>query len=325
MPLLTHFDTPASLRDVPAGSAFYTRWSDYLKRIIADFAAGDNGGAFFDPTAMDANVAGTKAITWMGFPRETILPNNRDSKRMAYQLADSDVPRRNNQNEYFEWYVVRNTEGKITKITFVTELPEYYEQLWDHDPDEVVAIYNRLVGPGVVREDLVDSSGNYTKFNRWNTTDGIVHYIQGINHLIAAVGLCRDSALATVRGNDNFDIRVQFSSAPTSVDPRASYDVNMLVRKGLLVTLVDPIGVYIANWDNSGISQPDGSPAPDDWWRVIRGTRDHVLRLEYSVPDHLGFVVGDLTLGGRRIEYGGQLAEQITVVLHGMAATRTGR
>jgi hypothetical protein len=325
MPLLTNFDTPASLRDVSSGSPFYTLWSDFVRRSIADFTAGDNGGGFFDPTAMDANVAGTKAITWMGFPRDLILPTNRDNKRIAYQLADADIRRRSDQNEYFEWYVVRNKEGKITKITFVTELPEYYEQLWQYDPDEVVRIYNDLVGPGVVRADLVDTSGNYTKLNRWNTTDGIVHDINSINTLGAAIGLCQSSVNATTRGNDNFDIRVPFSSASTSVDPRASYDVNMLARKGLLVTLADPAGVYIADWDNSGISQPDGSPAPDDWWRVMRGSSDKVLRLEYSVPDHLGFVVGDLKLGGRTIEYGGQLAEQITVVLHGLAATRIGR
>jgi hypothetical protein len=38
-----------------------------------------------------------------------------------------------------------------------------------------------------------------------------------------------------------------------------------------------------------------------------------VLRLECEVPASLGFVVGDLKIGGRRIEYGGQLAEHITV------------
>ena len=44
-----------------------------------------------------------------------------------------------------------------------------------------------------------------------------------------------------------------------------------------------------------------------------------VLRLEYEVPPGQGFVVGDLKIGGRRIEFGGQLAEQITVVIHGTA------
>lgn len=324
MPLLLKFDTPASLRDVPAGSTFYTQWSNFLKNAIVDFTAGDNGGGFFDPTAMDGTVAGTKALTWMGFPRDTILPTSRDNKMAAYQLADNDVARRSDQNEYFEWYVNRNAAGKITKVTFVTELPEYYDQLWRHDRSAVVNIYRNLVSPAVQEADL-HSGGNYNKFNRWNTTDGIVHYIQGINTLGAAIGLCRDSVTARTRGNDNFDITVDFSNAPTSVDPRASYDVNMLARKGLMVTLADPVGIYIADWDNSGIAQPNGTPAPNTWWRVIRGSASRIVRLEYKVPSGMGFVVGDLTLGGRKIEYGGQLAEQITVVLHGLAATRSGR
>jgi hypothetical protein len=44
-----------------------------------------------------------------------------------------------------------------------------------------------------------------------------------------------------------------------------------------------------------------------------------VMRLEYKVPSGLGFVVGDLTLGGRKIVWGGQLAEQITVSIAGTA------
>lgn len=324
MPLLNKFDTPASLRDVPNGSPFYNLWSNYVKGRIIDFTPGDNGGGFFDPTAIEATVAGTKAITWMGFPRDEILPANRDDKMAAYVRADSDVNRRSHQNEYFEWYVERNQAGKITKVSFTTELPEYYEQLWLHDRQAVVDIYNSLVGPGVQEADL-HNNGQYNKFNRWNTTDGIVHYIQRINTLGDAIGLCRDSVVADTPGNDNFDIRVPFSTAKTSVDPRASYDVNMLARKGLMVSFVDPVGVYIAGWDNSGITRPNGTPAPNSWWRIVRGSRGKVVRLEYSVPNNFNYEVGDLKLGGRKIEYGGQLAEHITVVLHGLAATRRGR
>ena len=108
----------------------------------------------------------------------------------------------------------------------------------------------------------------------------------------------------------------------TSVDPRVAYDVHMLMRKGLFVTFREPIGIYIVGWDNSGITKPDGRPAPAGWWKIRRGQKGMVLRLDYEVPKNLGFVVGDLKLGGHQIEYGGQLAEQITVGLAGIAGLK---
>ena len=134
MALLPQFDTPASLRDAPAGSPFYAAWSNFIAAGLAAVTPGDNGGAFYDPTQTDVNVAATKTLTWMGFPRDVLLPGNRDNKLAAYVAADADVAFRDPQNEYFEWYVKRNNAGKITKLTFVTETPEYYQRLWNTDP-----------------------------------------------------------------------------------------------------------------------------------------------------------------------------------------------
>jgi hypothetical protein len=44
-----------------------------------------------------------------------------------------------------------------------------------------------------------------------------------------------------------------------------------------------------------------------------------VLRLEFEVPAAEGFVVGDIRIGGHPIEYGGQVAEHITVSTTGAA------
>ena len=320
MALLPIFDTPASLRDLPAGSPFYTNWSNYVKGLISNVTPGDNGGAFYNPTTTDVNVVGEKAIVWMGFPRDVILPGNRDDRLAAFVVGDSDLAGRDPQNEYFEWRVDKNARGKITKVTFVTEFRQYFRELWNVDRSAVVNIYRNLVSPAVREADL-HTGGTYNFFNRWNTTDGIVHYIQNINTVGAAVGLCQSAVTSPPPNGDNYDARPGLASALTSVDPRISYDVHMLVRKGLYVTLRDPIGFYIADWDNSGMTKPNGRPAPASWWKIKRGKRGMVLRLEYEVPPGQGFVVGDMKLGGRLIEYGGQLAEQITVVIHGTAGT----
>ena len=49
------------------------------------------------------------------------------------------------------------------------------------------------------------------------------------------------------------------------------------------------------------------------------------LRVEYEVPKSEGFAVSDLTLGGRPIRFGGQLAEQVTVAINGEAGLPEGR
>lgn len=320
MSLLARFDTPARVRDVPAGSPFYDAWSNWISGRIGGTSPGDNGGAFYDPTATNVNVAGEKSLTWMGFPRDTIMPSNRDNREAAYMAADANPATRGDQNEYFEWQVTKNAAGKIRKVVFITEMPEYYQQLWAVNPDAVVAIYRNLVSPAVVRADLERPGGGYDRVNAWNTTDGIVHYIQSINTLSAAIGLARGARTSAAPYRDNFEASPSGSSQPTSVDPRVGLDVHMLVRKGLYVTLRDPVGFYMVGWNDSGITKPNGQPA-GNYWRIVRGVPGMAMRVEYEVPPGLGFVVGDLRIGGRRITYGGQLAEQITVSITGTAGT----
>ena len=326
MSLLSRFDTPASLRDVPIDSPFYAKWSNYLNRLIGaedEPHAGDNGSAFYNPTTTRVNVAGQKALTWMGFPRSLML-EFRDDKRSAFVEAERDIQTRSRQNEYFEWRVDKH-DNKITKITFVTEFRKYYEELWKVDRGAVVNIYQDLVSTVVKETDLQDENGEYDIYNRWNTIDGIVHYIQGINTAKDAVDLSIGSINSGQPGPDNYRATPISANWPTSADPRVSYDINMLARKGLYITLRDPIGLYIADWDNSGITTPDGSPAPPEWWQIKRGKPGMVLRVEYEVPPEYGFVVGDLKIGGRQIEFGGQLAEHMTVAIHGLAGHRSGR
>src|SRR5262245_45431649 len=136
------------------------------------------GDGFYNPHRTNVNVVGEHALTWMGFPRDVMAPN-RDSRAFAFQVADT-TPMRGAQNEYCEWRVERNGAGKITKVTIVTEAPEYWQTLWSVDPARVLALYQTLVSPLVTLADL-GGAGPYSAANRWNTTDGIVHFIVGEN------------------------------------------------------------------------------------------------------------------------------------------------
>ena len=323
MARLARFDTPASLRDLPDDSAFYEYWHTFVRDRIGEFTpGGGNVGGFFNAHLVDVAVKGRRELTWMAFPRE-ILMSQRDFRDAAFGVAEN----RTLQDEYCEWRVTRNAEDKITKVEFVTETPEYWQLLWEVDRARVVELYRQLVGDSSVSEDdLHDGSGFYVRDNKWNgfgTADGgpkgIVHLIQSINTLSDALGIVQNVANSDAV-KDNFE---EVDLPLTSVDARVALDTNTLVRKDLAVTLRDPIGLYIADWDDTGWTKPNGKPV-GDYWRIVRGRPGQVLRLEYQVPAREGFVVGDIRIGGRPIKWGGQIAEHVTVTVGGDAGVRVG-
>lgn len=313
MSLVTRFDTPASLRDLPAGSVFYDNWHAYIAGRLNASTPGSGGGEFYDPSEVNVNVLAEKLLVWMGFPRALLTVTHRDDRGAAFAAGDN----REVQEEYCEWRVTRNAAGKITKVVFVTETPEYWERLWAVDRARVVALYRALVNPAAVEAEI-GPAGVYDRRNRWNTADGIVHFIQVINTLDAALGLAQGSVVSAP-ARDGHEMP---PVARTSVDPRVKYDIGTLSRKGLSITLREPIGLYITGYDDTGWAKPSGAPV-GDYWRIVRGVPGMVLRLEYEVPAAEGFVVGDIRIGGRPIEFGGQIAEHVTCMIGGVAGRRS--
>ena len=320
MPLVTQFDTPASLRDLPLGSPFYNNWHTYLDNSLARLTPGSGGGEFFDPSEENVDPIAERSLTWMAFPRALMVVANRDSRDAAFRAGED----RDKQEEYCEWRITCNRAGKITKVVFVTESPEYWEKLWAVNRARVVELYQDLVSPAVVEADLAPG-GDYDRFNPWNTTQGIVHCTEHVttldNTLGAALGLAQAS-IDSRGARDNYEASLARSMPTASVDPRVMLDIGALSRTGLSITLREPIGLYIAGWNDDGWTKPDGSPV-GNYWRIVRGSPGQVLRLEYQVPRGAGFVVGDIRIGGRRIEWGGQIAEHITCTIGGIAGRRT--
>jgi hypothetical protein len=308
--LIGRFDTPGSLRDLPAGHPFYARWHELVAGLIPDLKVGNPSGAFVDPSVADLDVVGERRLTWMGLPR-TWLMRERDDRRAALEACE----RREHQDEYLEWHVTRRADGKITKVVLVTETPEYWTALARADPGTVVRLYREFFGRAVTRAQLFGGEGgSYDPHNTWNTERGIVHYVQRINTLADAVGLAARS-VETPNEHDNLDAS---PAEPTSADPRVALDVGVLARKGLTVALRDPIGLYMVDWDDTGWTKPNGRRV-GDYWRVRRGEPGAALRLEYQVPRSEGFVVGEIRIGGRPIECGGQIAEHVTVMTGAVA------
>jgi len=337
MALVTRFDTPGRLRDVPESSPFYDAWHADLSfrlDLIEQGAEVEEGSApgsgFFNASQTEVNVVGTRALVWMGFPRDLLTADHPGGRREAFAKGDIrgvSIPGgTTTQIEYLEWFTERDGRGRITRVTFTTETPEYWNALFmsPGGPGRVLELYRELLGkPGISLAQITDGSGNYNSLNEWNTTRGIIHYIverpEASNRLFAALDLAGAPVHRAVV-SDNFQLS---GSALTAADPRVTLDARGLARKGLQITGADPIGVYLGGWDDSGWSKPDGSPV-GNYWQIVRpagASGPPALRLVYEVPASEGFVVGDIRIGGRPIEFGGQIAEHLTVSFTAIAGT----
>jgi len=302
---LVRFSAPAHIDDVGADSDFPDRWHDLVSGLIAESTEVSGRGAYVNPVLRPARRERSRAITWTGLSRP-LLMQHRDDRRTAYEQAES----REAQIEYLEWHVER-TGGAISRVTFSTETPEYWTLLAERHPDVVLALYRRHVSPRVARDDLFPE-GVYEPRNVWNTARGIMHYIMPINSLGDLLGVSQEIE-PSQHAIDGYDA-LPYSRA-TGADARINFDLWAMSRQGLSVATADPPGLYMIGWDDSGWAKPDGTPV-DDYWTVERGRRGAASRVTYAVPASEGFQVSDIRIGGRPIEFGGQIAEHITMSAH---------
>ncbi|MGH3060749.1 MAG: hypothetical protein ACRDNA_04965, partial [Gaiellaceae bacterium] len=79
MALIARFDTPASVRDLPAGSPFYDDWHAWLaSRLTTAAGTGTATGEFYDASEVDVNVLAERSLVWMAFPRQVLVAHRDD-------------------------------------------------------------------------------------------------------------------------------------------------------------------------------------------------------------------------------------------------------
>lgn len=310
MTILPRFGTPGNLAD-----AHPDAWSASVAEIVARFAR--DFPQFYDPTATDTPPdAEVAPVVWSAFPASLTGPFDERLKR-----ADSS---RQTQDEYCEWAIERNADGRITRVTFTTELPEYWAHLFATDRDGLVALYRDLTGQDVDPARLVRPGGAYLASNEWNdsTAGRPAHLMQGSNSLGAAVKLAADATIlrevdgVPVTGNQELVQCSALGNPFRNSDPSIAAAVNDAAATGAEITLGDPPGIYIDGLITGGMATPDGED-PGAFWTIERGDPAHILRASYEVPEEQsrGYVAGDVTIDGRPIDFGGQLAIRVRVRL----------
>ena len=89
-------------------------------------------------------------ISWIAFPKQWANKpfNTIDTKRFEYQ------------DEYVEWRT-ETKDGKVTRVTFTTEFPEYYQALAKVSADALIAgVKNTIGGANPTIEELFGSGFN---------------------------------------------------------------------------------------------------------------------------------------------------------------------
>jgi hypothetical protein len=318
---LTAFDPPGFLADLDAAQK--RRWSDKVSKMIDDAmatAAAHNNHYYNELKKPNAADVKTADIPWTAFPR--LVKTRAPSNQARWQQADET---RDVQDEYCEWSVTRDNSGKITKVTFTCESPDYWVFLAKQNPAKVLSLYQQFISPNVTQQDLFPD-GQYEPKNKWNstTTDGAMHLIQDANNLFAEVTLAVQASIVRhINGADLTDAQKligcgQYGTAGRNSDPTIGAGVNEFAREKGDIAIANPVALYIRDLDTSGWQAPDGSD-PKQFWKIVRGTADHAVRAVYEVPTTKGFAVGDITINDQTIDFGAQIADFITIKVIGQA------
>jgi hypothetical protein len=160
MAVLPRVGPPAGLPEPSQADA--DAWSAKVSAILEPYLA--EFPQFYDATKIDTPAdAQAAVVVWSAFP--ATLRRRAASEEARWRLADGT---RANQDEYCEWSVERNPEGSVTRVTFTSEVREYFEHLAARDPERLRTLYEQLVGAEVRLEDLLGADGNYEPANRWN-------------------------------------------------------------------------------------------------------------------------------------------------------------
>jgi len=330
-PIVPRLNAPGKVPDL-AEWDLESAWTFAVSGLVDDCIAKGRRKRLVEPWVFNPVGATTPpdrvvSIEWTAFPKTQAETLDK------YKVVDND---RDLQDEYCEWAVKRDG-GKITRVTFTTETPDYFQFLAAQEPKtlaHVLALYRRCVSSKITAGDL-RRDGQFDAMNATNydpASGEIVHMGQDNNTLGAAVQLAVDASWAVVDGNNNpvtdglslITCLDGFGVETRNSDPHIGAQINELVREGFKVTFSDPPGLYLHSIDLSGFETPDGSDI-NDWLTYERGVEGFRTRASFEAPKGSQLTVSDLTLDGDPVEFGGQIAEKVRVRIEVTGTERPGR
>ncbi|XP_038074570.1 uncharacterized protein LOC119742563 [Patiria miniata] len=336
------FSTPAGVKDYCTATN-YQEWSDFINQTmneviqVEETIVGVGKSQFYNPQIKPAGEDRvTQKVTWNGFPRRL----QQDFPESYLEVADKqdgwphngeEFKKARNQDEYLEWYVYKNDRGQITRVDFTCEGPEYWDCLFQWEPETCLALYKNYISPDVKLQDLyTEDQGKkiYDTYNKWNTTDGCMHLNCPPNSLGAEVRLAGDASIirkkngSIITDSQELINCSQYGRADRNSDPHIGSACNSLCRLGKRISIANPVCLFIADVKTAGWTTPNGDDA-SKYMKLLRGTAEEGLRYSLEVPASEGFTVGDIEIAGVPIQYGGSVAFLMDVGLTAEACTDT--
>jgi hypothetical protein len=329
MASLKRFTVPGALTDAVSvdQNKLDGAWHQAVADLVSKAASGSR--SLYDPTEGGEDTpsdALRHPVCWPAFPATLNSVTNSPERRA--ELADSS---RDRQDEYCEWSVERvgpSAKAPITRVTFTTELPEYFEVLHEIDAEAALALYQEHVDSNASPEQIAPG-GVYDRSNVLNrqTTEGkIMHLRSGPNNLFAAVSLASDATVLRFRDDTQVTSPQDlvscgdFGKPLRSSDPQIAAAINGLATLGDKITLEDPIGLYIDELRPEGLELPAGATL-EECWKVERGTAEHALRASFSLPEDAG-TLEDVRVRGAPVRFGAQLADLVRVRIVALSHSR---
>lgn len=312
--LLERFSAPGNLREL--SDEKLDIWSDTLSSVFDDVAA--EHPRFYNPTVTDTPDDHRRHdVTWPAFPGTFLSQRMTAENRWAAADASREV-----QDEYCEWSVQRDNDENIVRVTFTTETALYYEHLFDEAPKLLEELYEAAVGRAVRADSLRSEHGMYDPTNDLNssTTGTIIHLSQRTNTFGAAVRLAGDATVLRERKGRPVThpqtlVRCGgLGVATRHSDPQIAAAVSNLVAGGEDLTLADPAGLYLDSLVTTDMECPDGADA-SEFWHIERGEPGSAVRARFEVPPDRGYAAHDVVVAGRKLTFGGQLAERLHIRL----------
>ncbi len=262
-------------------------------------------------------------------PSKTCPNMSWQESQSTWQGYDPNGPR-GWLDEYCEWAVTRNKDGKITKINFTCENPEYWYTLWKVSPSRVAELYTQLLDNGttITVEDLQlkDANGElvidpftdapaYNPLNKWNVgtiadseKGGAVHLTSPPNTIGAEILLASQATLLRDLPAQQYNMQRlvcagAFGRPYRNSDPHIGFQVNQVIKNlTVKAMLTNPLGLYLQAPDFSSYTFPAGTQLTD-WFSIVRGRAalddgenyDQILHMQFHAPE--GFTLEDVTIG----------------------------
>ncbi|KAI9771243.1 MAG: hypothetical protein M1839_002827 [Geoglossum umbratile] len=229
----------------------------------------------------------------------------------------AEADKRQQQDEYCEWEVERDANGKLTKVTFTCEFPEYWNELTENDQ----AFQNALREVG-----YSGSSGDRKgSIERLNKDGKILHLKHENSTLDQAVEIAADATVlrqhlikpdgSDISGGDLlkcFGEKKYSKEAPKRhSDPTIMYEINKWVRNGYKICPKQPFGIYIDRLETSEFRRGNKRLNERSVCKWSRGADATRMRLVLENP---GGTLADIKgPHNRSIQYGSQFAEKLWI------------